>query len=536
MQLKYLLLFAIFSFFLFSCDSGLKFNNPLENSHGGNDAEIQDMDSDEPADTDDPGDTEPTDSGDSEPLDSGDSEPTDSGDSEPTDSGDSEPTDSGDSELSDSGDSEPTDSGDSQPDEEPATDEEQAADEDTTPAADEEPVTDEDTTPAADEEPVADEDTTPAPDEEPSADEDTAPAPDDEQPATGQENCSGNSDCRTALGESCDPETHECVQATNCYAAIQSLPHGGFYDWDDGTPQGFQTNNYWNVNDKLSKSGNYSYGRYDENMNYSANMDFISLLADCDPADAGCYSGDLSACSACTVNVTFYHAGKIGDSTGAVRDYIHPVCNGTGSKDVKNSTNLLNSSTHVPQSHWSYAQFHNMFWNYSYNFTNPLKWQMDSSCLTDKFVFGMRFWSNSSGQSAGLVADDLKIAPADSESPVGKIVLVDSEKISGWACDPDRDDYLMVQLRYYKNGDKTQAPVVKNIPANLNVTGAISCSTSAHGFAINHSAELLNALGTGTHAVEVYAFDLHATKNNCGSGYVKIAESSFEITSASSQH
>ena len=270
-------------------------------------------------------------------------------------------------------------------------------------------------------------------------------------------------------------------------------------------------------------------------MNYSANMDFISLLADCDPADAGCYSGDLSACSACTVNVTFYYAGKIGDSTGAVRDYIHPVCNGTGNKEVKNSTNSLNSSTHVPLSHWSYAPFHNQFWNYSYNFTNPLKWQMDSSCLTDKFVFGMRFWSNSSGQSAGLVADDLKIAPADSESPVGKIVLVDSEKISGWACDPDRDDYLMVQLRYYKNGDKTQAPVVKNIPANLNVTGAISCSSSAHGFAINHGSWLPAALGNGTHAVEVYAFDLHATKNQCGSGYVKIAESSFEITSASSQ-
>ena len=156
MKTKSLILFAVLSFTLLSCDSGLKFNNPLENSHGGNDAEIQDMDSDESADTDEPtdaepddtdtddsGDSEPTDSGDSEPTDSGDSEPTDSGDSEPDedadssdftdDSGDSEPTDSGDSEPTDSGDSEPTDSGDSEPDEEPITDEE--------PAADEEPLT-----------------------------------------------------------------------------------------------------------------------------------------------------------------------------------------------------------------------------------------------------------------------------------------------------------------------------------------------------------------------------------------------------------
>lgn len=426
-----------------------------------------------------------------------------------------------------------------------------AADEDTAPDTgdtdpDAEPDTDQDTEPDADSSvPDADEDEI----------QDIEPLPDSDAPRECETNadcsenfnkvicdtaagkcviCVSDSDCRVELGEGCDLSSNECVQAANCFASIQKLPHGGSYDWDDNTSQGFIPNTYWNVNDKLSKSGNYSYGRYDENMNYSANMDFISLLAECDPADAGCYSGDLSGCSACTVNVTFYHAGKTGDSTGSARDYIHPVCNGTGNKEVKNSTNSLNSSTHVPQSHWSYAQFHNKFWNYSDNFTNPLKWQMDSSCLTDKFVFGMRFWSNSSGQSAGLVADDLKIAPADSEAPVGMIVSADSEKIAGWACDPDKKSaYLLLQLKYYKNGDKSQAPVVKNIRSALqrpDFSGMTEqCNTSNHGFEMLHDDELKGLLGSGTHAVVVSAFDLHASKNLCGSGYFTIGETSFTL-------
>lgn len=450
--------------------------------------------------------------------------------------------DSGDT-LPDSGDTELPDTGDTAQDSDNTPDEDSAPDTgDTLP--DGEPTPDTGDT-------AQDADTTT--DEDPDTDEEPAPDSDIQRECETSADCSANfnkilcdtaagkcvicvsdSDCRTELGEGCDPASNECVQASNCFAAIRKLPHGGFYDWDDNTSQGFIPNTYWNVNDKLSRSGSYSYGRYNENMNYSANMDFISLLAECDPAEANCFSGDLSACSVCTVDVTFYHSGKTGDSTGNPRDYIHPVCNGAGNKQVKNSTNSLNSSTHVPESHWSYAQFHNQFWNYPNNFSTQLKWTMDSSCLTDKFVFGMRFWSNSSGQSAGLVADDLRIAPAASEAPVGKIISAESEKITGWACDPDKlSAYLLLQVKYYKNGDKSADPIVKNIRAALQKPDfsdmITQCNTNNHGFEMLHDEELKSLLGSGTHTVDVLAFDLQASKNLCGSGYTAIGETTFTI-------
>ena len=149
MKFNSLILLAIFSFFLFSCDSGLKFDNPLENNpdannQGNSDAEMQDEDSDEQTDTDptdsESEDTEP-DNPDSTPEqpDNGDSEPddTDTNDSDSApDNGDSTPDedtdtsdftdDSGDSEPDDSdstndGDTSASDEDDNEPDEEPAT-------------------------------------------------------------------------------------------------------------------------------------------------------------------------------------------------------------------------------------------------------------------------------------------------------------------------------------------------------------------------------------------------------------------------------
>lgn len=129
MKFNSLILIAIFSFFLFSCDSGLKFDNPLENNpdannQGNSDAEMQDEDSNEQTDTE-PTDSEPTDTEPDNPdstpeqPDNGDSEPdnndTDDSDSAP-DNGDSTPDD--DTDTSDSTD----DSGNSQPDDTDTTD------------------------------------------------------------------------------------------------------------------------------------------------------------------------------------------------------------------------------------------------------------------------------------------------------------------------------------------------------------------------------------------------------------------------------
>ncbi len=149
MKFNSLILIAIFSFFLFSCDSGLKFDNPLENNpdannQGNSDAEMQDEDSNEQTDTE-PTDSEPTDTEPDNPdstqeqPDNGDSEPdnhdTDDSDSAPDnadttpdddtdtsdstdDSGDSEPDDT---DTTDDGDTSAPDKDDNEPDEEPTT-------------------------------------------------------------------------------------------------------------------------------------------------------------------------------------------------------------------------------------------------------------------------------------------------------------------------------------------------------------------------------------------------------------------------------
>ncbi len=148
MQLKSLFLLAILSFFLFSCDSGVKFNNPNDinsdayNPESGenetNDEDIDQTDSDstdsEPEDTEhdnpdsipeqpDNGDSEPddTDTYDSDSVpDNSDSTPDDDADTADSidDSSDSQPDDS---DTTDDGDTSAPDEDDTEPDEEPTT-------------------------------------------------------------------------------------------------------------------------------------------------------------------------------------------------------------------------------------------------------------------------------------------------------------------------------------------------------------------------------------------------------------------------------
>ena len=148
MKFNSLILIAIFSFFLFSCDSGVKFNNPNDiNSDAYNPESSENETNDEDIDQTD---TDPTDNEliDTEP-DNPDSIPEqpDNGNSEPDDAdiddSDSAP-DNGDSTLDDDADTADStdDSGDSQPDESDTTDDGDTStpDEDDT-EPDEEPTT-----------------------------------------------------------------------------------------------------------------------------------------------------------------------------------------------------------------------------------------------------------------------------------------------------------------------------------------------------------------------------------------------------------
>lgn len=328
------------------------------------------------------------------------------------------------------------------------------------------------------------------------------------------------------------------AETAACADAIAALPHGGKYDWDDGTTQGFSTNNYWNLVESSvisARSGNYSFGKYSANKGYSQNMDYTSALG---PAD-------LSACKVCMVKATFYAKGKnyFSTCTNSNRTFIHPTCNGEGVTTATNSTGVPWSQT--PASPWvstkedSGVEFltyatgcrytSETSWVDEYH-NKPLMWTIPDTCMTDEFVFGLRFRSDSSVEGHGLVVDDLTIYATTKNEPKGEFESAENGKITGWACDPDAyPEKVSVKVRYYKNKDESVVAAERSVDAESERTDLTQCDeTYNHGFEIPLDAELAGILGIGTHSAAVFAADLPA---ECAGTYKLIGTKDFEITS-----
>ena len=334
--------------------------------------------------------------------------------------------------------------------------------------------------------------------------------------------CLSDDDCLSAYGQSCDLTIHQCVSDKTCAAAIEKLPHGGKFDWEDGTTQGFTTNNYWNVVDSSlisARSGSYSFGNYS---GYSSNMDYTSVLQ---PAD-------LSPCSSCKVNVGFYAKGQVPFSENGY-DFIHPTCNGEGTVDARNSTG--GSQSLSPQSPWEMAEgYYQKVNSYSTSAWTTLTWELPSSCKTAQFVFGLRFSSNASIEKNGLVVDDLTIAPAATENePDGAFESATGGNIKGWACDLDAPlKNILVKIEYYKNKDKSSVAATRWAYAKLQRPGdtdlQANCSeTYNHGFEMPLDEGLKEILGEGEHSAAVFAVDIPSAESHCAGTYTKIGEKEF---------
>ncbi len=331
--------------------------------------------------------------------------------------------------------------------------------------------------------------------------------------------CLSDDDCLHAYGQSCDLATNECVSDKTCAAAIEKLPHGGKFDWEDGTTQGFSTNNYWDVVDSsliAARSGSYTFGRYS---GYSDNMDYTSVLL---PVD-------LSLCSACTVNVLYYAKGTVPFSENGY-DFIQPTCNGEGTTTARNSTGGTQSLD--PQSPWETANgFYNKVNSYSTAAWTTSEWQLPAACRTTQFVFGLSFSSSSMVTKTGLVVDDLTIAPAATgHEPDGVFESADGGNVKGWTCDLDAPQkYILVKIEYYKNKDESAAAAVRWAYAKLQRPGDSAvlsgCSeTNNHGFEMPFDEELRAVLGTGTHSAAVFAVDIPAAETNCSGTYKKLGD------------
>ena len=345
-----------------------------------------------------------------------------------------------------------------------------------------------------------------------------------------------DNDADADVDNDADHDVEPPTEPAACAAAIAALPHGGKYDWDDGTTQGFSTNTYWNLVPSsviAARSGSYSFGNYS---GYSQNVDYTSALG---PAD-------LSACKTCMVKATFYAKGKNYSYSCTVsnKSYIHPTCNGEGTTTATNgAAGPWNNSSTVPASPWvatkedsdveflTYAtgcRYSDQAWVDEYH-NKPLMWTIPDTCMTDEFVFGLRFRSDSTTGS-GLVVDDLTIYATTSNEPKGEFESAENGKITGWACDPDEYfEKVPVKVRYYKNKDESVVAAERSVDAESERTDLTQCDgTYNHGFEIPLDAELVAALGIGTHSAAVFVRDLPA---ECTGTYKWIDTKEFEITS-----
>ncbi len=346
----------------------------------------------------------------------------------------------------------------------------------------------------------------------------------------------GNTDNDADVDNDTDTELEIPAEPAACAAAIAALPHGGKYDWDDGTTQGFSTNTYWNLVESAvlpARSGSYSFGKYSANKGYSQNMDYTSALG----------SADLSACKTCMVKATFYAKGKnyFSSCTNSNKSYIHPTCNGEGTTTATNATGVPWSQP--PASPWvltkedsgveflAYAtgcRYSDQAWVDEYH-NKPLMWTIPDTCLTDEFVFGLRFRSDTSVEGHGLVVDDLTIYATTKNEPKGEFESAENGKITGWACDPDEYfEKVPVKVRYYKNKDESVVAAERSIDAESERTDLTQCDgTYNHGFEIPLDGELAAVLGIGTHSAAVFVGDL---PKECAGTYKWMGTKEFEIT------
>ena len=355
-------------------------------------------------------------------------------------------------------------------------------------------------------------------------DTDTSDSGSDNDTDTDTSDSGSDDDTDTDTSDSGDSghDAEEPADLGSCAAAIAQLPHGGIYDWEDGTSQGFSdyatyANPYWNVvpaaslpaevEPVLTHGGSYSFGNYST---YKPSTNHYAVL----PAT------DLSQCSHCKVKAKFYVRGAnwITSCDNNNYDYLESTCKGSAE-----------SSWVDPKFDDGYT-FLSKRCTYSKQKWTELEWTIPESCKTETFLFGLRFKSDSSVEGPGLVVDNLTISITTSNEPVGAVESAENGKITGWACDLDAaSEKVIVKVQYHKNKDESVVSAERKVYAEIERTDLTQCGgTFYHGFKVPFDAELATALGLGTHSATVFIGDL---PTDCAGTYKKIGTKEFEITS-----
>jgi hypothetical protein len=281
---------------------------------------------------------------------------------------------------------------------------------------------------------------------------------------------------------------------SGCGSAFDTLPGGGSWGWETGT-EGWTLGSGWGRNNLSERTGTWGMDTNNGSTYYGNNVTSRLNWSS---------SIDVSRCSGCALTFSFWLIGDTESSYDGIVVQCSPN-NGSSWTDV---------SPLISGYYSSWRQF---------------SYVLPTSCLTSQLRVGLLFRTDVSVTYEGYFIDDLRLSTS-SIAPNGYLDSATATGISGWACDGNSwSDELRVRLQFFRNG--TGTPIERFVRAS-NVrtdvgTAGVCGGTSNHGYTFEYDAELLTALGSGTHTVRAAAQDGPAP---CGAGWTELTQSPLTFT------
>ena len=293
--------------------------------------------------------------------------------------------------------------------------------------------------------------------------------------ACGDTGCS-YTETATECGGAC-AVTGGVAACTGCGTAFTAVAGAPFWSFESDT-SGWALDANWGRRARYASNGSWS-------LSYPASGDYGNDVLNARAR----WGSDVNAslCGSCPVKVSFTVSGFAEDGY----DFLTVEC-----RPVSGTWNLLasNSGTSSYTATWS---------------GSTMTYDLPASCLTSTMRFGFNFNSDVSFTGEGYSVDSVKVTTTPTV-PRGYLDNTTSTGFGGWTCDPDSwSSTLQVLVAYIPNG--TGAPIYRTVTADQTrtdlVTAGVCGGTAAHGYAFNHDADVLAALGAGTHTIRAYGID-----------------------------
>lgn len=284
------------------------------------------------------------------------------------------------------------------------------------------------------------------------------------------------------------------ASCASCNEALMAIPNAPLWTWDSGD-QGWNMGGDWGRTTGSRRNGSHGIDTNSVLFEYEDNASERNQWT---------ASYDLTRCATCPMSAGFWLRGFTEDNY----DGVTLQCSGNGGSSWTSVGDRIDGY----YSSWTF-------------FSRVLP----ASCLTSTMRIALLFTSDSSVVDDGYFIDDFRLFTTNT-APNGYLDTANGTGVGGWACDGDAwSDEISVRLRFFRNG--TGTAIVRTVRASdlrADLASAGVCGgTGNHGYTFNYDAELLAALGAGTHTVRAYGVDGPAP---CGAGEYELTLSPLTFT------